>query len=802
VARSSRVRINYRRFLAATGVVLLVILTVGLVAPFIKATAFSAPIRRALETSLGRQVEFTNVHFLLLSGPGFSLSDVVISEDPRYGGEPFAFVPTLQVHLRIDKLLLGQVRISSLRLLDPSLNLVKKSDGGWNVVELVQRLSAPRRAPLNLFPSLEVRNGRIDFKFGTRKATVYVLDSDLTIYPERSGRLYVRFSGSPARTDRAGNGFGNVRGTVTWYAGSGDPRMNQLEANLILDQSNVSEMATLFEGHDIGIHGTVSSEVKLAGPITDLHVNGALRLADVHRWDLLPSSGEAWQIGYGGKLDLLGHNLALRTLPARTGEVTPVALEMQMKNFLGAPAWSLFARVHDAPAQNLVPLARRMGLAIPPGLVVEGMLEGAIGLTNSTGLSGAVSINNATATLPNLPPFHAGILQATISPDRIHLDPATIQDAEGTLQVGGDYSLNSRGFAASFTAEDFRVTALKSTIDAWFGSPPALSMLNDGTVSGSLLYRREEPDAHFWSGQFQFTDATLAAPGLSSPLRHSEGRVTFDDRSFDLSHLAATIGQTSVRASYHSAPGSSRPDRVRIEMPTAEWTAIERALAPALQPQSLFARLPFVHRAPAPWLANRNVEGDFAVNHFSVNGLELGELSSHFIWESTNVDITSLLLKLGGGKLAEGKIDASGSVDVGSYQPHYSFNARLIGLPWAGGSIDADAQLQSFGIGSEGLQHVQATGSFSGDDLSLSADDSFTKLSGSFDFSLANGWPDFRLSKVEGLDGDDDEWSGEAVSQSDGRLIFDFRSAGRQKRIVSSLARPHTVATSPSLPVL
>ena len=195
-------------------------------------------------------------------------------------------------------------------------------------------------------------------------------------------------------------------------------------------------------------------------------------------------------------------------------------------------------------------------------------------------------------------------------------------------------------------------------------------------------------------------------------------------------------------------------------------------------------------------MATRNLEGDFAVNHFAVNGLELGELSSHFVWESTNLDITSLLLKLG-----VGRIDGSGSVDIASYQPRYNFTARLIGIPWAGGSINAEAEMQSSGIGPESLQHLQAAGSFSGDDLSLSADESFTKLSGLFDFSLANGWPDFRLSKVEASDGDD-EWTGEAASQSDGKLVFDFRSAGRQKRIVSTLTRSWPVATSSSLPVL
>jgi hypothetical protein len=186
------------------------------IAPFINAAAFGPAVRRALEISLGRKVDFEKIYFSLFPVPGFSLQSVTIHEDPRYGLEPFAHASGLEVRLRADKLLLGQLRLSTLRLVEPSLNLVKRGDGTWNVVDLVERLSAPRRMPLSLFPAIEVSSGRIDFKLGTRKTTLYIADSDLSIYPERSGRVIVRFSGSPARTDRAGNGFGHLRGTLNW----------------------------------------------------------------------------------------------------------------------------------------------------------------------------------------------------------------------------------------------------------------------------------------------------------------------------------------------------------------------------------------------------------------------------------------------------------------------------------------------------------------------------------------------------------------------------------------------------------
>src|SRR5947209_8633859 len=121
-----------RRLLRLAFLTVFVLLVAGLVAPLIDAAHYSGRIREALEASLARKVDFRKVHFALFSGLGFSVDAVTIHEDPRYGIEPFAYVPTLQARLRIDKLLVGRIQFSSLRLIEPSLNLVKQRDGAWN----------------------------------------------------------------------------------------------------------------------------------------------------------------------------------------------------------------------------------------------------------------------------------------------------------------------------------------------------------------------------------------------------------------------------------------------------------------------------------------------------------------------------------------------------------------------------------------------------------------------------------------------------------------------------------------------
>src|ERR1700761_9132488 len=103
----------FRRLWRAALLLALLVLLIGCIAPFVNGASYSGMIERALEAALGRKVSFQEVHFTLFTGPGFSLRDVTIQEDPRYGLEPFAHVPRLDARLRLGRLLLGRIAFSS-----------------------------------------------------------------------------------------------------------------------------------------------------------------------------------------------------------------------------------------------------------------------------------------------------------------------------------------------------------------------------------------------------------------------------------------------------------------------------------------------------------------------------------------------------------------------------------------------------------------------------------------------------------------------------------------------------------------
>lgn len=786
----------------------LAFIALSVIAPFVNAEHFSAGVKEALEDSLGRRVSFEKVYYRILPVPGFSLEDVIISEDPRYGLEPFSSMDGLEARLRIDKLLVGQIRFASLRLIDPSLNLVKRDDGAWNVVEFVQRMTAPRRMPLNLFPAIQVSNGRLDFKLGTRKTTFYVAGADMSIYPERSGRVVLNFSGSPARTDRAGNGFGSMRGSLNWLVNPSSSQANQLEADVTLLPSDLSELTTLLEGQDVGVHGTISSRAQIAGPLNALKVTGDLRLRDVHRWDLLPSTGDDWRVPYDGTIDLVAQRLDWRTLPQGAGESVPAAVQVKVNDFLTKPAWTIMTSLNKAPVESLLPLARRMGFALPAGVALSGAIDGVVGYSNTSGFSGEVSIHDAVAKVPDIAPISASGAELKILPERLHLEPATLQaTGGGTLQVGGDYLWNKQRLAAAITVNDVAIETLKSTAQAWFGAPPALAAFSadkEGAVTGELRYDNaignaananpgvdQDAASSGWSGQFQFSNATLNVPGVAVPLKHAQGHVVFDPENFDLSRFSATLEQYPVQGTYRYSQAATRQERVHLELQDVDFEQIAAALEPAWREPGLLARLPFTKRSIPDWMAARNLEGDLTIARFRLNKTELGPLNARFVWAGANLQIAGLDLRM-----PDGSVNGSGLVDMAARAPSAHFKGAVSGYHWGGGTINAEGEFDTVGSGADSLRSLHAVGKCWGRDLSLSLNEDFEKVSGAFELSFAGGWAKLHLSKVQAVQHSED-WNGEALSNSDGQLIFDLGNGDRQMRIVSILA-PAPPAASPA----
>src|SRR5215467_6277865 len=124
------------------GVAVALVLAAGVIVPYLGANRYAERIRAGLEGALGRHIEFGDVHLTLLTGPGVTVSKVVIEEDPAFGAEPVAYVESLQARPRLLPLLVGRLEFASLVLEDTSVNLTRLesgSDTAWNFTKLLHR---------------------------------------------------------------------------------------------------------------------------------------------------------------------------------------------------------------------------------------------------------------------------------------------------------------------------------------------------------------------------------------------------------------------------------------------------------------------------------------------------------------------------------------------------------------------------------------------------------------------------------------------------------------------------------------
>ena len=78
----------WRRTLKVLGWCALLLVAVGLAAPYFSVEQYALRLQTSLERSMGRKVELQGVRFSLFQGPGFKIRKVTIHEDPAIGMEP------------------------------------------------------------------------------------------------------------------------------------------------------------------------------------------------------------------------------------------------------------------------------------------------------------------------------------------------------------------------------------------------------------------------------------------------------------------------------------------------------------------------------------------------------------------------------------------------------------------------------------------------------------------------------------------------------------------------------------------
>jgi hypothetical protein len=805
-----------RRLFRFAGLGLSLLLAAGIIAPYLSANQFAGVIRRGLERALGRKVEIGAAHFDLFTGPGFRIENVLIHEDPSVGPEPFAYVSTLEAVPRLLPLLRGRLEFASVRLDDATINLVKSGpaseQGHWNFEPFLNR------SLIATFPEIHVRNSRIDFKFGLIKSIFYLTDTDLDVAPPSrwSMRWRLQFSGAPARTDRRAGGFGRFAAEGYWNQGrEGQP--DRLDLDLELAKGNVSEIIALIHGQHAGIHGAISSRMHLAGPWDQIQIAGQVSIEDVHRWDLLPPKGLSWPFNLQGRLDLTRQRLEMVSSSSQMA-VLPLSVRFRLSDYLFQPHWGVSVNWNQFPTGAVLELARHMGVPVPARLKMTGIVDGAIGYEGRGRVQGALSFHNTVLAMPDSPAVHFDEAAVVFADGHARLSPAVArvplpsdagpcagpECAGDQVQLEADFAFASQAFSLAISTGSMHVEALRS--QAALARVPWLEQVGSGTWNGQLRYQFapdpncrqgalgcvEQGDAQMragWSGRVQLTGAEFPLPGLAAPLKVHTANAQIQGARVVLERIQAEIEGVALRGEYRYEPQTLHPHRLRLMIPEADASSLEKILQPTLvRSRGLLARALGralgLGRPPLPdWMADRHMEGAIQIDSLAIAGAEVEDLRARLLWDAARVELTNLQASVNGGVL-NGRL----ALNLRGAQPAYELAIRLKGMEWKSGTVDADLTMDTRGLGPELLANLQAKGNFDARGLDLPDLPPFRAVAGSFALGWANAavrlaFPELQLATAAGV------YTGSGLTQADGRLIILLSNGNKELRMSGTLAQ-------------
>jgi hypothetical protein len=723
--------------------------------PYLPASLFQPAIARALERSLGRKVEVGEVHLSLFGMPGFSIDDVTIYEDPHAGIEPFAYVGSLGADVNLFALLRRKLEFSTIRLGDASINLVKPDAGPWNFQYLLNSPAAAAGA----IPSIKMRKGRVNFKFGDTKSVFYFDDADLQVTPNSDGSVELRFGGAPSRTDRSAQNFGHFYVRGNWV-----PSAQKLDLNVELERSSLDEVLKLSDSNSFGVHGVVSMEAQVSGFTSNLNIDGSVQLDDLHRWDLLPQKGGGWKQRYHGTLDLRGEKLELKTIA--DGPHPPLALEFQAESYLSAPKWEAVGNLDSLPIATLVEIARHMGAPLPDKLAADGSISGTLSYSRVAGLEGNIEVGEASLALPDSPPLKAPAVHVTVKDGGAKIEPVTVQIGETNKAVieasylGATQAFDLKLSTPALSVADTRSFGLKAI--------PLLEHTPQGTWRGWARYHAGD-----WTGEYELLNAKVAVDGLAEPLLIQSAAVSLTGDRASANKLRAKIGAIAFSGDYRWEPAATRPHKFHLRIAEADLAEMNRLLQPTLVRQGSFLETLRLGSTALPdWLKGRRAEGTIAIGDLTADDRTIHIEKAQVEWDEAKVRFKDLDALIDDSSL-QGELE----ILLDSRQPRFHFQGKIEGVPYKGGTLDFDGTADSEGSGAQLLAAARAQGAIRGQSVAFAPDADFRTIAGKFELKNLV----WKLSNVEVTQGAD-SLTGAGASQSDGKLVLELTGRNRQYR--------------------
>lgn len=423
--------------------VLAVVLSLLLLPPLLNVNSFRHRITQSVGASLGRPVHIDSVTLNMLPVPGFTLKNFVVEDDPAFSAEPVIRAETVKVTLRVWSLWRRRVEFSRISLDDPSLNLVHRADGRWNIESILLQASRIEAAPTAQqgaggaprFPYVEATGARVNVKMGLEKLPIALTEADLALWLTRPNQWRLRLEGHPARTNTTATDTGTVRVQGTLGKASA---MADVPVDLLLEwrAAPLGGVSSVLLGRDAGFRGVLAMQTTIQGTVANNTLDTVLDLNEVRRSEFVPqhtldgnirctaqATATFHQIGNlrcGWPSEVLANNSASGlTISAEVPEVA------NLQSTKGA------ATLTAVPVSGLLDALRLASRRVAPDLNASGEITAKI-LCCATGkdswstLTGHLDVAKAKVLLGKATPFVDDALTGELEDGQLTLRPVAI----------------------------------------------------------------------------------------------------------------------------------------------------------------------------------------------------------------------------------------------------------------------------------------------------------------------------------------------------------------------------------------
>jgi len=256
-------------------------------------TRLRSSLTARIEAAFGRPVEVGRYSVSLLGPPRLVAESVTVAEDPRFGSEYFLRAEKLTAGLRWGALLRGKLELDTLSFTQASLNLVRSSDGDWNLAEWLPRPAVPaassaagnsKRAKVPQLARIEFSGGRINFKRGADKAAFALVEVSGGAEQVSPGRWQLDIEARPMRAAMPTQQAGTIR--LQGLVGGTSSRLRPAEFTLDWQDAALADILRLVRGSDFGVRGQFSLSMTARTEGSGWRFTGKADLRRLHRWDL------------------------------------------------------------------------------------------------------------------------------------------------------------------------------------------------------------------------------------------------------------------------------------------------------------------------------------------------------------------------------------------------------------------------------------------------------------------------------------------------------------------------------------